>query len=186
MPPKVTRLLLYALLLVVTTFVLRFEGRDWWCACGQIRFWDGDIWSSHCSQHLLDPYTFTHVLHGVALFLIGLWLVPKMTFLWRLWWATFLECLWEILENSPWVIERYRAVTVSLGYEGDTVVNAMGDILACVAGFALANWLGLRRSVILFVVIELILLVTIRDNLTLNVLMLVCPIEAIKEWQIAL
>ena len=185
MPPKVTRLLLYTLLLVSTVIVLRLEGRDWWCACGKLRFWDGDIWSSHCSQHLLDPYSFTHVLHGVGLFLLGLWLMPKMTFVWRLWWATLIECLWEILENSEWVIDRYRSVTVSLGYEGDTVVNAMGDILCCMAGFALANYLGQRRSIIVFVAIELILLVTIHDNLTLNVLMLVYPIEVIKEWQLA-
>ncbi len=173
----------FALLIAATVFVLHSQGRSWWCACGAGNLWDSNIWSQHCSQHLVDPYTFTHVLHGL-LFCFAAWLfLPKLALGWRLWLATFIECVWEIIENSEFIIHRYREVTISLGYEGDSIINSLGDILSCALGFALAHWLGLRRSALFFVTTELALLFAIRDNLTLNVIMLICPVEAIKAWQ---
>jgi len=102
---------------------------------------------------------------------------------WRLWIAAFAESLWEILENTHFVIQRYRDATISLGYTGDSIANSMGDIACCTIGAFLAFRLGVGRSVILYVVMELLLLIWVRDNLTLNVLMLICPIDAIKSWQ---
>ncbi len=156
----------------------------WICACGRVDLWSGDIWSSDNSQHLLDPYSFTHVLHGVAFFWLLSWLLPKLTIHWRLCLATALESAWEVLENAPLIINRYREGTLALGYEGDTVVNSMGDIVLCGIGFLLVPHLGIRRSVVFFVVVELILMLWIRDGLMLNVIMLIYPIEGIKAWQI--
>lgn len=112
------------------------------------------------------------------------WLLPRLPLSWRLALVIFVESGWELLENSQLVIQRYREATMGLGYEGDSITNSMGDILCCVTGLFLARYLGLRRSIVLFVVTELVLLFWIRDNLTLNVLMLTCPIEAIKAWQV--
>jgi hypothetical protein len=172
--------------LAVTVFQLRRQGRVWWCACGQPNLWCGDIHSEHCSQHFVDPYSFTHVLHGVAFCGILAWALPRVLPIWRLWLTVLIESLWELLENSQLIIQRYRAATIALGYEGDSVINSLSDILCCAAGFVLARRLGLRRSIVLFIVTELILLFWIRDNLTLNIVMLICPIDAIRTWQSAL
>ena len=171
-------------ILVMSMLQLHRQGRIVWCACGHLNLWAGDIWSVHNSQHVFDPYSFTHVLHGMAICGVLTWLWPRLPLAWRLTLTIFLEALWEMLENSQFIIRRYREATISLGYEGDSIINSMADILCCGLGFALAQYLGWRRSVILFVVVELILLVWIRDNLTLNILMLTCPIEAIKSWQL--
>jgi len=109
--------------------------------------------------------------------------LPRVRLIWRLWIATALEAFWEILENTPLVIQRYREATIGLGYTGDSIANSAGDLACCALGFLLAWRMGVRRSVILFVVTEVALLVCVRDNLTLNVLMLICPIDAIKSWQ---
>ena len=175
--------LVFTATLVVTLLLLVLEGRSWWCACGSVALWSSDIWSAHCSQHWIDPYSFTHFSHGLLFCLALAVLLPRLDFVWQLWIGMLIECAWEVLENSPLIIERYRVATISLGYEGDSILNAISDIACCVFGFCVARWLGLRRTVVLFVLIELILLVTIRDNLTLNVLMLAWPIEAIKVWQ---
>jgi len=170
-------------LFALTILALRMEGRRWWCSCGRLFPWSGDVHSRHNSQHLADPYTFTHVLHGIAL--CGLfWLVARRVSLrWRFWLATLVECLWEIVENSGPVIERYRAATIAIGYQGDSVANSLGDILACAAGFVLASRIGWRASVVVFIATELVLLVWIRDDLLLNIIMLVYPSETIKAWQ---
>ena len=175
-----------ALVLAGTVVQLRHQGRVWWCACCGWNLWAGDIWSSHNSQHLVDPYSFTHVLHGLLFFGAIVWLLPRLPFAWRLFMAVVLEAAWEVAENAPFIIRRYREGTIGLGYEGDSVVNSIGDILCCVLGFVLARYLGFRKSAILFVVTELVLLFWIRDNLTLNVLMLTCPIDAIKHWQMGI
>jgi hypothetical protein len=175
--------LIFAFPLTAMVAQLRNQGRIWWCACSRPVLWDGDIWSSHASQHLFDPYSFTHVLHGVVFFGLIWWALPRIRVIWRLWIAICIECLWEIFENTQFAIQRYREATIGMGYEGDAIANSMSDILCCTLGFILARHLGLRRSVILFVVVELILLFWIRDNLTLNVLMLIHPIDAIKSWQ---
>lgn len=173
----------FVLVLAVTIFQLRNQGRIWWCACGRPFLWDGDIWSAHNSQHLLDPYSFTHLLHGV-IFCGLVWLVfRRVELVWRLWITTCIECCWEIFENTRFVIQRYREATIGLGYEGDSIANSMGDIACCALGFLIAWRLGVRRSITLFVIVELLLLVCVRDNLTLNVLMLIYPVDAIKSWQ---
>lgn len=175
----------FVLTIAATIATLRWEGQGWWCACGELSLWKGNIWSEHCSQHLLDPYSFSHLLHGVLFFFATLLLLPRAAMPWRLWAAVAVECAWEVLENSPIVIHRYREATISLGYAGDSIFNSVADIGCCTAGFLLALRLGVRRSALVFVLTELVLLATIRDNLTLNVIMLVCPIEAIKTWQMA-
>lgn len=164
--------------------MLRLEGRLWICACGTVQFWIGNTCSSDNSQHFLDPYAFTHLLHGFAFYWLIALLLPRLKANWQLLLAVALEAAWEIFENTNFVIERYRAATAALGYTGDTVVNSTGDILFCLAGFILARWLGLRRAVVVFVALELILILWIRDSLLLEILMLTIPIEAIKNWQL--
>src|SRR5437588_3999582 len=115
--------------------LLRLEGRRWFCACGQIRVWIGDVWTSHCSQHLLDPYSLTHISHGLILCgVLGL-IARSLSPAWRLSIAVAVAAGWEVLENSPMIINRYRAATMSLDYLGDSVVNSVGDVLCCAAGF---------------------------------------------------
>jgi hypothetical protein len=165
--------------------ILRWQGRDWFCACGKIQFWIADAQSSHTSQHLFDPYSFSHVQHGLVLFFFVAWAVKKWSWKWQLWLAIGLEAGWEILENTPMVINRYREATAALGYTGDSILNSMGDILSCAAGFMIARRLGWNATWVLFAAIEALMLVTIRDSLLLNVLMLVWPLEFIKTWQMA-
>jgi hypothetical protein len=171
-------------ILAAAVLLLRYEGRLWWCACGQLYPWVSDPRGPHNSQHLLDPYSFTHVLHGVLLCGLLAWAVPRLPPAWRLVLAVLAEALWEVFENSAFVIGRYRAATAAVGYQGDTVANSLGDILSCAAGFVLARRLGFRGSLALFVVTEVVLLLWIRDSLLLEVLMLVLPVPAVKAWQL--
>lgn len=171
------------LVLVVTAVALRFEGRLWICACGTIKLWVGNTCSSDNSQHILDPFSFTHVLHGVAFLWIIAWLGARLRSSWQVVLAIAVESAWEIFENTNFVINRYRTATAALGYTGDTVVNSIGDILCCLAGFLIARRLGFGRSLILFLVIELILMIWIKDSLLLQILMLISPVQAIKNWQ---
>ena len=169
--------------MTLTVFLLRLEGRIWWCACGYLNLWDGDIWSAHNSQHVFDPYSFTHILHGVLLCWILTWVFSRMALSWRITLAVLLEAVWEVLENSPFIIQRYREATIGQGYVGDSIINSLADILCCAAGFLLARKLGFRLALLLFVAVELALALMVRDNLCLNVLMLICPIDAVKQWQ---
>jgi hypothetical protein len=163
----------------------RAMGRTWLGTDGHFGLWEGNIWSSEQSQRLADPYSFTHVVHGF-LFYALLWLAARrLPVRYRLAAAVALEAAWEVLENSPIIIDRYRAVTIALGYVGDSILNSMSDILMMVIGFALACRLRPRASVATVVLLELGLLFWVRDNLTLNILMLVHPVEAIKVWQSA-
>ena len=163
--------------------ILYLMGQPLWCKCGGLSPWSWDIWSSHNSQHLVDPYFFTHVLHGVVLCGLLYWLPGRVSEASRFLTAVILEAGWEILENSPTIIERYRAATISKDYFGDSIMNSAGDLIACIVGYLLARRLGFRNSNVFFLLTELILLLTIRDSLLLNVLMLVWPVEAIKRWQ---
>jgi hypothetical protein len=151
---------------------------------GRFGWWESDIWSPAMSQRFADPYSLTHVLHGV-LFYAGLWLVWRRAPLAsRALAALALEAGWEVLENSPIVIDRYRQVTMALGYSGDSILNSIGDVLMMAAGFWLAARLPVRASVALVVAVEVGLLAALRDNLALNILMLIYPIEAIRLWQL--
>lgn len=152
---------------------------------GPVRFWSGNIKSDQNSQQISDPYTFTHFTHG-ALFYGLTWLTMRPASLaTRLIVATGLESAWEVYENTETVVERYRKETISLGYYGDSVINSAADILACIIGFLLAWRLPRTATITWVVVCEVMLAFWIRDNLTLNILMLVYPIKAVKTWQAA-
>jgi hypothetical protein len=163
--------------------VLRLEGRVWFNATGRPFAWTPDAWSGDTSQALFDPYSLTHVLHGVVFCWALAWLAREAPAARRFLIALGVEALWEIAENSAYVIDRYRTATAALGYTGDTIGNSLGDVLSCAVGFLVARRVGPRWSAALFAASELLLLVTIRDCLLLNVLMLLYPIDAVRAWQ---
>ena len=162
---------------------LRAQDRVWWCRVGDLSPWSSDIWSAHNSQHFFDPYTFTHILHGVLYFWIVNLILSDYRLRWKFFLVIFVECVWELVENSNFVIDRYRAATISLDYYGDSILNSLSDVLSCAFGAFLAYKLKFWRSLAYFVATEILLLFLIRDNLTLNIIMLIYPIEAIKRWQ---
>ncbi len=164
--------------------VLRAEGRLLICACGEIQLWVGDTCSSRNSQQFFDPYSFTHLLHGFLLFWLISLAFKKLLPVWQITLAVVLESLWEIIENTNFVINRYREQTAALGYTGDTVLNSLGDLSCAVFGFWLASRLGWFRALIVFVLWEAVLLIWIHDSLLLQILMLIYPVNAIKSWQL--
>jgi len=171
------------LVALAMAFALRAEGRLLICSCNRFLIWVGDICSSSNSQQLFDPFSFTHILHGFLLFWIISLLFRRMSPEWQVLLAVLSEAAWEVFENTPFVINRYRTETAALGYEGDTVVNSLGDLLCAFVGILIARRLGFRRSLIVFLVVEVILLFWIRDSLLLEILMLIRPIDGIKLWQ---
>jgi hypothetical protein len=170
-------------LVAATGLVLLFMGRLPICRCGYVSLWHGQVMSAGNSQHVSDWYTFSHVIHGFLFY--GLfWLAGRRWPLGaRLAAATLLEASWEILENTDMVTNRYREATIALDYYGDSVINSVSDILAMVAGFLLASRLRVWMVVVLAVTMELVVGYLIRDNLTLNIVMLLHPVEWIRRWQ---
>jgi len=155
------------------------------CKCGTIKLWYGGRGDSQMSQHLTDWYSYSHVLHGIIFY----WLLTvvakgRLSIPARLVIAAFIEGGWEVFENSPFIINRYRAQTVSRDYFGDSIVNSTGDILCMIVGFLLASRIPAWVTVFLLIATEVLLLALIRDNLTLNIIMLIHPVEWIKQWQL--
>ena len=174
-----------AALIAAAAVTLLVMGQVPICKCGYVKVWHGVVFSSENSQHVSDWYTPSHVIHGFAFYGL-LWLVGRR---WpiglRLVLAIVIESAWEIFENTDMVINRYREVTISLDYYGDSVLNSVFDILAMVAGFVIASRVPVWVTVALVVALELIVLSFIRDNLTLNIIMLLYPLDAIRHWQAA-
>jgi hypothetical protein len=171
------------LILLALGSALWLMGRVPVCTCGYVKLWHGVVASSENSQHILDWYTPSHVIHGF-LFYLGLHLLmPKASFGTKLLLALGLEAAWEVLENSPLIIDRYRSATISLDYYGDSIVNSVADALAMLLGFVLAYRLPVAATVAIALFFELFTGWMIRDNLTLNVIMLLYPLDGIKAWQ---
>jgi hypothetical protein len=145
--------------------------------------WVSDAWGPETSQQLFDPYSFTHVLHGFAFAGLLALIAPRAGRRPGLWLAVTAEAAWEVIENTDFVINRYREATAALGYNGDTVVNSLGDMIACGLGFLIARRLGLLRSALMFAATEVLLLFWIRDSLLLNIVLLVYPSEKLRAWQ---
>jgi hypothetical protein len=176
----------FGLAALVTGLIEHINGRVLICKCGYVKLWHGVVNSSENSQHIADWYSLSHIIHGFLFFGAGWLLFRRMSLFWRFALALVVEAGWEMFENSSFIIERYRAATISLDYFGDSIVNSVSDIGFMVLGFWIASRASVKGVVVAAIAMELLALAVIRDNLTLNVLMLLHPVEAIKNWQAAL
>lgn len=170
---------------VITAGVLALFGRSLWCSVGDLWPWSWETGSAHNSQHLLDPYSFTHVEHGLVFYAGLRLLAPRASLRARLLAAVTLAAGWELLENSDFIIDRYREQTVDAGYYGDSILNSLADMTWCALGFAFASRARWWWSLGVMALFEVALALTIRDNLVLNVLMLIHPFDGIRAWQSA-
>jgi hypothetical protein len=177
-------LLASACIIGFAAWILFWMGRPPVCKCGSIKFWYSGRDVQEMSQHFTDFYTYSHILHGIIFYwLLSILAQGRLSVGARLVIATGIEAGWEIFENTPFIINRYRNGTVSRDYLGDSILNSMGDATAMVVGFLIAARLPTWVTVLLLLATELLMLAFLRDNLTLNILMLIYPIEWIREWQ---
>jgi hypothetical protein len=181
-PPTLLVAGLVALAFVVFWLILWLMGREF-VSDSRLGLWSGAR-TPNTSQWIADPYTFSHLLHGILFYWLLVPLARWLSIGWRFVLASLLEAGWEIVENTPWVIERYRTATASLDYYGDSILNSTFDLAAAMLGFWIAYNHGWKWTLAVVVAVELVLLCFIRDNLTLNILMLFFPSEALKQWQL--
>lgn len=181
--PQAKPIAVVVALLVAQLAVLKLMGRPVWCDCCSPFPWVGDVNSTHESKHVVDPYTFSHFVYGLMLFALLRYAVPSLGLGWRTAIATSMSSVWEVVENTPFVINRFRQGTISEGYSGDGLVNSSFDTFAAIAGFLVAARIDWRASLAVGVAIELGCLIAIRDGLSINTIMLIRPIEAIRQWQ---
>jgi hypothetical protein len=172
--------------MAVTAIIERINGRIYICKCGYVKIWEGAVNSPGNSQHIADWYSLSHIIHGFLFYGLTYLLRRSWSMTLRLAMATLIECGWEVMENSSFIINRYREGTISLDYFGDSILNSICDVGFMILGFVIASRLPIRATVMAAIAMELFALYVIRDNLTLNVVMLLHPIEAIKNWQAAL
>ena len=171
------------ILIAIQAAVLFAMGRPLICACGFVKFWEGNVLSAEMSQHLFDWYSFSHIVHGF-LFYLGLRLMFRRAPFWpRLLVAVGIEAAWEIAENTSWVIEAYRQQALAQGYVGDSIINSLFDTASMMTGFVLARFLPIVASVVVVVLLEGFAAYAIHDNLTLNVLNFIHPFDVVTRWQ---
>jgi len=174
-----------AAIIAFQALIEHLMGRVAICTCGTVKLWEGEVLSAGNSQHLSDWYSFSHVIHGFIFYFL-LWLVaPRASLGLRFVLAVLIESSWEVLENTPFIIDRYRTATISLNYYGDSIINSVSDTVCCVIGFWLARLLPARLTIAAALAMEIGVGIAIRDNLTLNILMLIHPIPAVAAWQTA-
>lgn len=171
---------------VVQGITLWLFGQPAISASGHIMLWTGQVLGSENSQQITDWYTFSHVLHGI-LFYGLLWLIfPRMPVWWRLVLAMGIEVSWEILENTPFVINQYREQALAQGYSGDSILNSLSDTIAMIGGFFVARRLPVWGAVAVVLVFELFTMYMIRNGLFLNILGFIHHFDFITEWQMGL
>ena len=171
------------LVLAITGLIEHSTGRSLFGPDGKFGWWEPSVWSSENSQRVADAYSFSHIIHGMLFYAFLWWVARKVPMKYRFILAIIMEALWELLENSPIIIDRYRAVTIAQGYIGDSVLNSVSDIVMAGIGFVISWYYKFWTSVVLIILMELGCLFWVRDNLTLNVVMLAVPSESLKNWQ---
>ena len=181
--PAAWALAAIALILVGHPLALYLMGQPLICTCGYVKLWEGAVLSPGNSQHLFDWYTPSHVVHGVIFYAVLTLVAPRLPLSTRFALALGIEVAWEIFENTPFVIDRYRQQALAQGYTGDSVINSMMDVVAMMVGFVLASRLPVLATIAIVIALELFVAYAIRDNLTLNIVNFIYPLDAVRAWQ---